>query len=128
MTTDYTLKLRKNYLHVKLPKDYEITLEGVQRQWTEIFDICRKNNCKHVLCEGKISKRSMKTMDAFQSAVSFADSGLGLSLAFCFYDYTPDDISQFFVNVAENRGARVKFCSNKSDALRWLGIGREKVD
>jgi hypothetical protein len=121
MSTDYTLKLRKNYLHVKLPKDYEITPEGVQRQWTEIFDICRKNNCKRVLCEGKISKRSMKTMDAFQSAVNFADSGLGLSLAFCFYDYTPDDISQFFINVAENRGARVKFLSNKSHALRWLG-------
>ena len=28
MSTNYTLKLRKNYLHVKLPKDYEITPEG----------------------------------------------------------------------------------------------------
>lgn len=122
MSTDYTLKLRKNYLHVKLPNDYEITPEGVQRQWTEIFDVCRKNNCKGVLCEGKISKRNMKIMDAFQSAESFANSGSGLSLAFCFYDYTPDEISRFFVTVAENRGTRVKFFSNKSDALRWLGV------
>jgi hypothetical protein len=128
MSTNYTIKLRKNYLHVKLPKDYEITPEGVQRQWTEIFDICQKNNYRHVLCEGKISKRSMKTMDAFHSAVSLANSHLGLSLAFCFYDYTPDDLSHFFVTVAENRGASVKFFSNKSDALRWLGIDPDKAD
>jgi len=128
LSTDYTLKLRKNYLHVKLPNDYEITPEGIQKQWTEIFDICKKNNCRRVLFEGKTPKRSMKTMDAFQSAASLADSGLGLSVSFCFYDYTPDDLSQFFVNVAENRGARVKFFSNKSDALRWLGIGRKKVE
>jgi len=122
MGTDYTLKLRKNYLHVKLPNDYEITPEGIQRQWTEIFDICKKNNCRHVLFEGKTPKRSIKTMDAFQSASDLAHSGLGLSVSFCFYDYIPDDISRLFVNVADNRGARVNFFSNKSDALRWLGV------
>ncbi len=69
----------------------------------------------------------MNTMDAFQSATNLAESHLGLSLAFCFYDYTPDEISRFFVNVAENRGARVKFFSNKSDALRWLEIDSDKA-
>jgi len=127
MSTKYTLKLRENYLHMKLPKGYEVTPEGVQREWKKIFDICKKNNCRLVLCEGKISKRSLKTIDAFQSAVSLADLNLGLSLAFCFYDYTPDDLSHFFINVALNRGARVKFFSNKSDALRWLGIDSDKV-
>ena len=70
----------------------------------------------------------MKTIDAFQSAVSLANLNLGLSLAFCFYDYTPDDLSQFFINVALNRGARVKFFSNKADALRWLGIDSDKAE
>jgi len=127
MAADYTLKVRKNYLHVQLPNDYEITPEEIQRQWTEIFDVCKKNNCRRILFEGKTPKRSIKTMDAFQAAVSLADSGLGLSISFCFYNYTPDDISRFFVNVAENRGVRVNFFSNKSDALRWLGISRKKV-
>jgi len=122
MSTDYTLKLRKNYLHVKLPNDYEITPEGVQSQWTEILDICQKNHCRRVFCEGKISKRSLQTIDAFQAAVSLTNLNLGLSIAFCFYDYTPDDLSQFFIDVALNRGARVKFFSNKSDTLKWLDI------
>jgi hypothetical protein len=122
MSTDYTIKLRKNYLHVHLPNDYEITPEGVQGQWEEIFGTCKKNRCRRVLFEGKAPKRSIKTMDAFRTAANLAYSRLGLSVAFCFYDYTPDEISRFFVNVAENRGARVKFFSNKSDALRWLGI------
>jgi hypothetical protein len=128
MSTDYTLKLRKSYLHVQLPNDYEITPEGIQRQWTEIFDICKKNNYKRVLFEGKAPKRSIKTMDAFQTAADLAHSGLGLSVSFCFYDYTADDISRFFVNVAENRGAKVKFFSNKSEALRWLGVHSKKAN
>ena len=126
--TGSTLKLHKNYLHVKLTHDYEVTPEGVERQWEEIFDICRKNNCRHVLIEGKISKRSLKTMDAYELAESLARSGLNLQLAFCFYGYTPDELSHFFVNVAENRGAGVKFFSNKSDALIWLGIDTDKID
>jgi hypothetical protein len=128
MSTGSTLKLHKDYLHVKLPQDYEVTPEAVQRQWEEIFDVCRKNNYRHVLIEGKISKRSLKTIDAYELAANLAHSGLILQLAFCFYDYTPDDISQFFVNVAQNRGAKVKFFSNKSDALRWLGVHSKKVN
>jgi len=122
MSTDYTLKLRKDYLHVQLPNDYEITPEGVQSQWKEIFHVCKKNKYRRVLFEGKAPRRSIKIMDAFHTAANLAYSGLDLSVSFCFYGYTPDDISQFFVNVAENRGTRVKFFSNKSDALKWLCI------
>ncbi|HEU5177314.1 MAG TPA: hypothetical protein VFU24_07655 [Burkholderiales bacterium] len=35
----------------------------------------------------------------------------------------PDDQSQFFRDVAQNRGVRVDFFSEREAALRWLGVG-----
>ena len=47
----------------------------------------------------------------------------GVSLACCFYGYKPDDKSQFFKDVAQNRGVRVEFFGERGAALRWLGVG-----
>lgn len=126
MGTDYILELHGDYLHVKLSEGYDITPEGIQKQWSEIIEVCKQTNCRRVLAEGIIAKRSMTTVDAFQSGDTLAKPGLGLSVALCLYGHTPDDLSRFFENVAANRGARVKFFSNKSEALRWLGIDPDK--
>ena len=72
MVSNYTLNLRKNYLHVQLPHDYKITPDGIQRQWKEIFDICKKNKCRRVLIEGKAPKRGIKIMDALHTAADLA--------------------------------------------------------
>jgi hypothetical protein len=60
-------------------------------------------------------------MDSFGLG-SLAGSMLtGVSLACCFYGYTPDQQTQFLKDVAQNRGVRVEFFDNREAALRWLG-------
>jgi len=61
-------------------------------------------------------------MDAYQSGAQAAESIPGMTLAICIDDYTPDDITQFFKNVAYNRGARIEFFNDKKKALAWLGF------
>ena len=62
-------------------------------------------------------------MDSFGLGSLVGSMLTGVSLACCFYGYTPDQQTQFFKDVAQNRGVRVEFFDNRGTALRWLGVG-----
>ena len=122
MSTDFTLEYRRKYIHARLGADYQITPEGMAEFWPALTVACKKYKCRRVLSEGSVSKRHMSTMNAFQSAMKASQIIRGLSLACCFYDYAPDELSDFFKAVAKHRGARVEFFSNRKQALEWLGV------
>jgi len=48
-----------------------------------------------------------------------------MKLAICIYEYIPDETTQFFKNVAYNRGATIEFFNDKKKALAWLGIAED---
>ena len=64
-------------------------------------------------------------MDAYQSGAQAAESIPGMTLAIFVDHYAPDEITQFFKNVAYNRGAHIEFFNDKKKALAWLGIKDE---
>jgi hypothetical protein len=76
-----------------------------------------------VLIEGTIARRQMATMDSFGLGALAGSMLTGVSLACCFYGYTPDQQTQFFKDVAQNRGVRIEFFDSREAALRWLGVG-----
>ena len=122
MSLDVSLEFNGNYIHIIHPPDYEITPESQDKLWTELSLACRKHNCLKVLAEGSDQKRQMGSMDAFQSGSRASQSIPGLVMAICIYNYVPDETTQFFINVAHNRGARIEFFKDKRKALEWLGI------
>jgi hypothetical protein len=63
----------------------------------------------------------MTPMDAFDIAGLISRLLPGLSVAFCFRGYVPDEQSQFFRTAAMNRGVRSEFFQDLNAALRWLG-------
>jgi hypothetical protein len=84
--------------------------------------VCSRQGKRRVLIEGAVAARRMGTMDSFGAGALAGSMLPGVWIACCFYGYAPDDQSQFFRDVAQNRGVRVDFFTDRDAALRWLGV------
>lgn len=123
MSTDFTLTPHADHLHVELAANYEIRPSGVTELLLAVSDVGARQGQRRVLIEGKVARREMGAMDSF-GVGSLAGSMLtGYAIACCFYGYRPDQQTQFFKDVAQNRGVRVQFFGDRDAALRWLGVG-----
>jgi hypothetical protein len=122
MSTDFSLEFNGKYIHIIHAPDYEISPESNDKLWAELSQACRKHNCLKAFAEGPTQKRKLSSMDAFKSGSQASESIPGLKLAICIYEYTPDETTEFFKNVAYNRGVRIEFFKDKKKALDWLGI------
>ena len=107
LSTDFEITFNGSYIHILLAKNYEITPNGLEKIWLATAEACQKYNCSKVLSEGNIQVRKLKAWDAYTSG-SQASEIPGLRHACLFYNYKPDDISEFF--------------TNKAKALKWLGV------
>ena len=115
--------LHSDYVHVQLAPGYELKPESNAAMILAIADVCAREKQRRVLVEGTVSARKMGTMDSFGTG-SLAGSMLtGIAIACCFYGYKPDQQTQFFKDVAQNRGVRIEFFDDRDAALRWLGVG-----
>ena len=123
MSTDFRLTPHADYIHVELAPDYEIRPEGTTALTMAIADVCARQRKRRVLIEGTVARRQMGTMDSYGLGALAGSMLAGNSLACCFYGYTPDQQTQFFKDVAQNRGVRIEFFDSRDAALRWLGVG-----
>ncbi len=121
LSNDFEISFHGEYLRVLHPDDFEITPETNQKVWQAINEACKTHKCLRVLSEGKINQRKMKTWNAHESG-SQSGGIRGLRLACLFYDYKPDEMSEFFKTVSANRGVKIEFFTDKSAALEWLGV------
>ena len=125
MSSDFSLEFKGKYIHIIHAPDYEISQESNKRLWMALAEACREYKCLKVLAEGSTQKRKVTSMDAYESGAQAAESIPGLKLAICIYEYTPDETTEFFKNVAYNRGVRIEFFKDKKKALAWLGFDQE---
>jgi len=123
MPSALTLEKREGYLYVHLEPGFEFTAESTIRMWTAISESCREHGLRKVLAEGDNVQRRLSPMDAFDVAGLISRLLPGLSVAFCFRGYVPDEQSQFFRTAAMNRGVRSEFFLDLNAALHWLGVG-----
>jgi hypothetical protein len=122
MSTDFSLEFNGKYIHVTHAPDYEISPESNDKMWKALSEACKKYKCLKVFAESSSQKRRLSSLDAFQSGSQASESIPGVKLAICIYEYTPDETTEFFKNVAYNRGATIEFFNDKQKALAWLGI------
>jgi hypothetical protein len=123
MPSAFTLETREGYLYQHLEPGFEFTPESTTRMWTAISESCREHGLRKVLVEGDNVQRRLSPLDSFDSASLVSRMLPGMSVAFCFRGYVPDDQSQFFRTAAMNRGVRSEFFQDLNAALQWLGVG-----
>jgi len=122
MSIFFSLEFNGKYIHIVHPPDYEISPESNEKLWKELAEACRKYDCLKVLAEGPSQKRRITSLDAFKSGSQASESIPGLTMAICIDGYVTDETTEFFTNVAYNRGADIEFFNDKDKALEWLGI------
>lgn len=125
MKSGYTFEFTGNYVHLNHSDDFVVNPQTIRRLWDDLAEFCNENGCKKVLAEGKVFKRKMTTVEAFESGNAVGKKILGLWLACVFPEYQPDETTDFFKTVAKNRGVRVEFFQNRQDALEWLNVNEE---
>jgi len=123
MSSDFKLTPHADYVHVELAADYELEPDGTAQLIHAISDACARQSLRRVLIEGTIARWAMGMMDSF-SLGSLVGSVLpGGSVACCFSGFAPDQQTEFFKDVSQNRGVRIEFFPSRETALRWLGVG-----
>jgi len=125
MSSDFSIEFNGKYIHIIHAPDYEISPESNEKMWKELSQACKKYKCLKVFAEGQRQTRRVTSIDAFQSGSQAAEFIPGMMLAICIYEYTPDETTQFFKNVAYNRGATIEFFNDRTKALAWLGLDKK---
>jgi hypothetical protein len=128
MSADFTLGLRRHYVHVQLSPGYEITPQSLSRLWTALHAFCREHNCQLVLCEGVKPKRQMSAKESYQFGIAMTQDLSVLQVACYWEGYKTDHLTDLFKQVTHLRGVNIEFFSNREEALCWLGVdGGERV-
>ena len=120
MSADFELEFCDTHVHLKHAPGYEITPENNERLWAALATFCIEHHCLKVLSTAIKPQRKMGTLGAYRSGVTLSETGLHLKIACVWEDYKTDDLTQFFENVSENRGTKVRFFQDKEVALKWL--------
>jgi len=122
MSTDFELTPHAEYLQVELAPGYEIKPDGTTKLLMAISEVCTRQGQRRVLIEGTVARRVMGMMDTYSFGSLVGNMLTGTSLACCLYGHARDQQTEFFRDVAENRGVRVEFFDTREAALRWLGV------
>lgn len=120
MEEETKIEFKGDYIHIIHPKGFQISPESLNELYFKLAECCKKNNCYRVLSECDSPRRTLSIDRAFKSGNHLSSNIPFLKIACCFYNYVPDETSEFFKTVAFNRGVRVEFFSNRDDAIKWL--------
>lgn len=116
---EFEVTFRDDHVHVQLgggatpdpdlPKDY----------WEALEHICKQHDCKRILVEGTAPKFEMdaaSVVEAGQRTAAVPNTWL----AFHLDNHEPNEQSELYETIATTKGVRVKFFSDRDEALRWL--------
>jgi hypothetical protein len=123
MDEDFSIQCLPDYLLVEHPSEIDLSVEVINKFWTALKAACKSTSHKHVLCAGRIARRTLKMLDIFDTASMAGRVALGLKMACVFENYTPDERTALFKMVALRHGAIVEFFSSREEAITWLSVG-----
>lgn len=122
MSEKFNAEFCGSYIHVKHSRGLVINPKSIEKVWEQFAELAALNKCGKFLVEADEVKRELNTMQAFDSGVKMAAIKPRLTVALCFLNYKHDQLSEFFMTVAHNRGVNVKFFDNIETAKKWLGV------
>ena len=119
--THYTLQARDDFIHVELETGFQISLASMQALWAAVRPLCEQRQTRRVLVEGEYPTRKMRLIDAHDHGKLIAAlKPHVMRIAFCLYQYQPDELSKLFTLTANRRDRVVRFFVDLDDAFKWL--------
>jgi hypothetical protein len=122
MSYDFTLQFRETHVLVQLAPDFVLYPPELPAHWAKIIGFCKEHECYKVLSLANNPQRRMSTFDAYDSGKLASSGGVTLKIACYWKDYQTDELTQFFLTVAANRGMIIEYFSSLAEAQQWLGI------
>jgi len=119
---EYTLEFRSDHVVVQLAPNFELSPTILPAHWAAVLAFCKEHHCSKVLSLATNPRRTLKTIDAYDSGKAVASGGIALKVACYWQGYEPDELTRFFQTVAANRGLEVEYFSSLSAALTWLKV------
>jgi hypothetical protein len=117
------VEFKDSHIHLLHSPGFIINVDSATKTFSNIAEICQKHKCYRILLECESPERILTISNVFQIA-EYIFSTLPLSkIAFCFYNYQIDSVSEFFKTVALNRGISIGFFLKKEKAINWLKYG-----
>ncbi|TNC81231.1 MAG: hypothetical protein C9356_10215 [Oleiphilus sp.] len=117
----YPYSLDRGFIRVDTEKTTTIDDAATDELWETVKLATVEYGLSKVLITGNASSRTLTVLDIYESGERPAKEKIpNLKVAFCLQNYTPDDLTQFFMTVAINRGARIAFFKNEEEAIAWL--------
>ncbi len=67
MSSYFSFSFKGEYIHITHQPDYKLTMENLNKFWTELSQACKIHKCLKALHEGPAPKREMSFLDSFRS-------------------------------------------------------------
>jgi hypothetical protein len=123
MKKEYQFIPAKGFVHVQHLPRAKLTYDALIEQWQSIADVASKGQYRKVLIEGKKPQRALSTTDIYRLSQHLMAVGIrGFRIAFLFYEYVTDELSDFWETVTSNTGNSVAFFTDRAEAFTWLEI------
>lgn len=126
---EYSLDIHKCPAYLRINFSGSWTKENGKRIIIEINDICRRNNCRHLLIDiRKAQNIEFSTMADFTEAELSANlfRGLNHKVAILLSDQFYS-AAQWFETVSRNRCLNTYRFKHESDAIDWL-CGKQSIE
>ena len=121
MGNGFALHPRDDFIHVELETGFEISLPSMLRLWAAVRPLCEQRQTRRVLIEGESPTRKMRVIDAHDHGKLIAALKPHVfRIAFCLYQYQPDELSKLFALTANRRDRVVRFFEDIDEAFKWL--------
>ena len=115
----FGVQFRDDHVHVELGKDFKPEKGHRQELWNVIGDACEKHETRRVLVEGFLPAGERETTDVIDAGQKTATVP-NLWLAFAISDFQPTAATELYIAIAASRSVRVKFFTDREQALKWL--------
>ena len=125
MEPAFTIEHRGDHVHVQIGKDVKIDREFQEEYWRRLKAVCKEHDSCRVLVEGSSppgERSSKEVVEAGQRTATVPN----LWMAFHLENFEPTEQSELYEAVAASQGVRVKFFSDREDALSWLRANAPK--
>jgi len=120
---DTIVEFKGDHIHLINSLGFIIDEESATKTIKNIAKICKQHKCYRILLECESPEIILTISNVFQIG-EYISYSLPLSkIAFCFYNYKKDIVSDFFKTVTFNRGISIEFFQNKKTAINWLKSG-----
>lgn len=121
----FNIEHRGDYINVRIGKDVQVDEHWQAEYWQRLQAACNEHDTRRVLVEGyppQGERTSEEVVEAGQRAATVPH----LWLAFCLKEWEPTVQSELYEAVAASRGVRVKFFTDREQALSWLRANAPK--